>query len=78
MINRCAIYARYSNIDKKTDGNEYKSITNQIKILSEYATEKGFIVYNTYFDNNVSGQTFDRAGFNQMLNDARHNCKGFI
>lgn len=71
MINRCAIYARYSNIDKKTDGNEYKSITNQIKILSEYATEKGFIVYNTYFDHNVSGQTFDRAGFNQMLNDAR-------
>ena len=73
MKNRCAIYARYSNIDKKTDGDEYRSITNQLKILSEYALSQGFIIYNKYFDHHVSGQTFDRDGFNQMMEDAKAN-----
>lgn len=69
--NICAIYSRYSNIDKKTDGDEFRSITNQLRILSEYADSQGFIIYNKYFDHHVSGQTFDRAGFNQMMEDAK-------
>ena len=69
--NICAIYARYSNIDKKTETNEYRSITNQIKILTEYAIEQGFRIYKSYFDHHISGTTFSRPGFNQMMEDAK-------
>ena len=69
--NKCAIYARYSNIDKKTDGDECQSINNQIRILSEYAIEQGFTIYDKYFDYHISGTIFDREGLNRLLADAK-------
>lgn len=71
MKNVCAIYARYSNVDKRTEKDEYQSITNQIKILTEYAKENNFIIYDKYFDHHVSGANFNRDGLNKLIEDAK-------
>ena len=48
--NKVAIYARLSREDEdKIDGNkESRSIENQIKVLSDYATENEFDIYKFY------------------------------
>lgn len=68
--NRCAIYARYSSIDALTGEGLSRSITNQVKILSEYASEKGLEVYKVYTDYHVSGKNFDRPQIQELLKDA--------
>ena len=39
--------------------------------LSRYAQEQGWNLYAAYCDNGVSGISFDRPMFNQMVADAR-------
>ena len=48
--NKVAIYARLSREDEdKIDGNkESRSIENQIKVLSDYATQNEFEIYEVY------------------------------
>lgn len=62
-----ALYARISR-DDENDG-ESNSITNQRRILYRFAEENGFVNLRFYFDDGVSGTTFDRPGFNRMLYD---------
>ena len=47
------------------------SIENQKIMLSRYVQEQGWNLYSAYCDDGVSGTTFDRPGFNQMIADAR-------
>ncbi|MCL2343590.1 MAG: recombinase family protein [Firmicutes bacterium] len=62
-----ALYCRLSRDDDlQGDSN---SISNQKKILSKYADDNGFRNYRFYVDDGVSGTTFDRKGFNEMLED---------
>lgn len=66
---KAALYLRLSrDEDTKQESN---SITNQRNILSEYAAQKGFRVCGEYVDDGVSGTTFDRSGFQQMMSDIR-------
>lgn len=60
---RIAIYARVSKNDESQDP------MNQIIPLRDYAKALGGEVANEYIDL-ASGSNGDRAGFNQMLNDA--------
>lgn len=62
------IYCRLSRDDERT--GESVSIENQREMLSRYVREQGWNLYSTYCDDGVSGTTFDRPGFNQLIADA--------
>lgn len=63
--NITALYARLSQEDA-LDG-ESNSIANQKKILLKYATDNGFSNPLFFIDDGVSGVTFDRPGWNEMI-----------
>ncbi len=68
-----AIYARLSREDEdKIDGNtESRSIENQIKVLSDYATSNDFQIYDVYYDDGFTGANLDRPDFQRMLKDMK-------
>lgn len=63
--NITALYARLSQEDA-LDG-ESNSIANQKKILLKYAIDNGFPNPTFFIDDGVSGVTFDRPGWNEMI-----------
>lgn len=63
--NITALYARLSQEDA-LDG-ESNSIANQRKILLKYATDNHFPNPTFFIDDGVSGVTFDRPGWNEMI-----------
>ena len=62
------IYARLSRDDERA--GESVSIENQKEMLSRYVREQGWTLYDYYCDDGVSGTTFDRPGFNRLVQDA--------
>ena len=64
---KVGIYLRLSR-DDGTD-NESMSISNQRDLLTEYANERGWEIEGTYIDDGVSGTTFDRPGFQRLIED---------
>ena len=64
--NRTALYCRLSREDG--DG-ESMSIANQREMLTRYAQEHGFFVHKVYPDDGYSGTSFDRPGFQEMIDD---------
>ena len=74
MMNKAVIYARLSREDEdKLDGNkkESRSIENQINFLTSYAKKNSLTVTKVYYDDGVSGGTFDRPAFNEMIKDMK-------
>ena len=63
--NITALYARLSQ-EAALDG-ESNSIANQKKILLKYATNNGFPNLTFFIDDGISGVTFDRPGWNEMI-----------
>ena len=63
--NITALYARLSQEDA-LDG-ESNSIANQKKILMKFATDSGFPNPTFFIDDGVSGVTFDRPGWNELI-----------
>lgn len=71
-----ALYCRLSVEDMKDDDkakgkrrnkeDESNSITNQKKILSQYAKEHGYLHPEFFVDDGISGTTFDRPAFQRM------------
>ena len=62
-----ALYCRLSRDDElQGDSN---SIINQKKILQRYALDHGYKNYRFYIDDGISGTTFNRPGFQQMIAD---------
>ena len=77
-MDKAIIYARLSREDEdKIYGakNESRSIENQIKILEAYAKEHRFYVYKVFYDDGVSGGTFDRPGLNQVFKEMEKGLK---
>ncbi len=68
-----ALYLRLSR-DDNLDG-ESNSISNQKKLLSKVAKEKGFTNLIIFIDDGVSGVTMNRPGFQEMLAELE---KGYI
>ena len=62
-----ALYCRLSQDDGRE--GESNSITNQKAILEKYANDHNLIPYKFYVDDGVSGTTFERNGFKEMLAD---------
>lgn len=68
-----ALYVRLSR-DDNLDGESY-SISNQKKLLTKAAKDKGFTNLLTFADDGVSGTTMERPGFQQMVQELEN---GFI
>ena len=62
-----AIYCRLSK-DDESHGDSL-SIVTQKEMLTKYVTERGWRVHNYYIDDGISGTTFERSGFKQMIED---------
>ncbi|MBQ2931788.1 MAG: recombinase family protein, partial [Clostridia bacterium] len=62
-----ALYCRLSQDDGRE--GESNSITNQKAILEKYAKDHQMTPYKIYVDDGVSGTTFERDGFKEMLSD---------
>ena len=70
MKSKAIIYARLSREDEEKftrNKVESRSIENQIKVLSEYAQNHEMEIYKIYYDDGVSGGTFDRPGLNNVI-----------
>lgn len=62
-----ALYCRLQRDDElQGDSN---SIINQKKILQKYALEHGYTNFRFYIDDGISGTTFNRPGFQEMIAD---------
>ena len=62
-----ALYCRLSRDDElQGDSN---SIINQKKILQKYALDQGWKNIRFYIDDGISGTTFNRPGFQEMIAD---------
>ena len=71
-----ALYARLSDDDPEeekkktkggnTDDKESNSIQNQKTILYDYARRNGYLHPQFFYDDGVSGTTFEREGFKEM------------
>ena len=62
-----ALYCRLSRDDElQGDSN---SIINQKKILQKYALEHGYTNFRFYIDDGISGTTFNRPSFQEMIAD---------
>ena len=64
---KVGMYIRLSREDG--DKQESESISNQRNILQRYVKENDLCFVKEYVDDGVSGTTFDRPGFNEMLQD---------
>ena len=64
---KVGMYIRLSREDG--DKQESESIGNQRNILQRYVKENDLCFVKEYVDDGVSGTTFDRPGFNEMLQD---------
>ena len=62
------IYCRLSREDLKNGKRDVSmSIENQQAMLENYVLEKGWDLYKPYIDDDVTGTTFDRPGFQAMI-----------
>ena len=64
---KVGMYIRLSREDG--DKQESESISNQRNILQRYVKENDLCFVKEYVDDGVSGTTFDRPSFNEMLQD---------
>ena len=62
-----AIYCRLSKDDLSQ--GESSSIQTQRALLTKYITDNGWRIVDVYVDDGISGTTFERSGFNRMLED---------
>ena len=66
-----------------TLSEEEQQIIYQRQMLERYARERGYNNTRFYIDDGVSGTTFQRSGFQQMISDiqsgqVRRHCKGYV
>jgi len=63
MNSRVAIYARVSTSDQSTE--------SQLLDLRRYVRERGWLLFNEYCDNGISGTKDSRPALNELMNAAR-------
>ena len=71
-----ALYPRLSHEDELS--GESNSISNQKRILENYAKQNGFSNLKWYTDDGYSGANFQRPGFQSMLADIEAGLVGTV
>ena len=70
---KVGMYLRLSQEDRITKGTESNSIENQRKIIKNYIDNSDDLVFiNEYADDGYSGTSFNRPGFQKMLEDIKN------
>jgi DNA invertase Pin-like site-specific DNA recombinase/tetrahydromethanopterin S-methyltransferase subunit G len=70
MIKRQNIAALYLRLSRDDGGDaESNSIQTQRMMLQKYAKDHGFVVFDEYVDDGISGTTFQRPNFQRMIAD---------
>lgn len=64
---KVGIYLRLSRDDERDD--ESQSISNQRDYIMSYITKNNLILIEEYIDDGVSGATFERQGWKNLIND---------
>lgn len=75
----------YSRLSVDNHDHKAESVENQIEMINQFISsnnsnpdrEMNFIVYDTYVDRGISGTSFDRNGFERLMQDVRErqvNC----
>ena len=70
------MYIRLSREDG--DKQESESIGNQRKILQRYIKENNLTLIKEYIDDGVCGTTFNRPGFNELLQDIENKSINMV
>ena len=72
-MDKVAIYCRLSEEDrnKAHEGDDSESIKNQKAMLTQYAIEHSWQVYDIYSDDDFTGSDRNRPDFNRLLRDAK-------
>lgn len=80
MSNKVAIYCRLSEEDKfkKNKGDDSGSIQNQKLMLTEYAIQQHWEIYQIYSDDDYAGSNRNRPAFNQMISDAKNGLFNIV
>lgn len=68
----------YLRLSQEDGDDESSSITNQRRLLTEYAIQHGYEVVDEYIDDGVSGYKMDRPEFNRLKMDIARNKVDFI
>ena len=68
-IYKVGIYIRLSKEDDKDKNIESESITNQRNLIMEYIKNNNLTLEKEYVDDGISGTTFNRPGFNELIKD---------
>ena len=63
---KCALYARYSSENQRE-----ASIDDQFRNCEQYAARQGWTITHRYHDKAISGSTYERPGYQQMLKEAQ-------
>jgi DNA invertase Pin-like site-specific DNA recombinase len=71
-----ALYSRLSRDDEMQ--GESNSITNQKKILEDFAAKNGYARFVHFSDDGVSGTTFERRGFQAMIAEIEAGTIGAV
>ena len=61
------IVVGYCRLSRDEDKENYASIEEQKRIISDYASTRNWLVSGFYIDDNVSGYTFNRPEFSKMM-----------
>ena len=70
---KVGMYLRLSQEDRITKGTESNSIENQRKIIKNYIDNSDDLVFiNEYSDDGYSGTSFNRPGFQKMIEDIKN------
>ena len=71
MLTTAVAYCRLSREDGDDDIST--SITNQKKIIEDYATANNILIQDFYIDDGESGYTMNRPAFNRLKNDLNND-----
>ena len=71
-----ALYERLSKDDELN--GESNSITNQKKILEDYAEKNGYANISHYTDDGWSGASFDRPNWKRLIEDVEQGKIGTV
>ena len=71
-MDKVAIYCRLSEEDrnKTHDSDDSESIKNQKAMLTQYAEDHSWQIYDIYSDDDFTGSDRNRPDFNRLLRDA--------
>lgn len=68
-VYKAGAYERLSIVENEYDNEESSSITNQKKLINDFAEKNNIEIYGHYTDDGYSGGNFDRPAFKRLIND---------